>query len=392
MEQTPVLIIGAGPAGLAMAGRLRTKGLPFEVVERDEVVGSAWHRHYERLHLHTVKQMSHLPHLPFPDDYPKYVPRELLCDYFQQYAETFDVKPHFGQEVTEISRSEDGQWQVRTAAGQAWTAKHVVVATGVNRVPHRPVFEGQERFGGRLLHSREYKNARPFRGERVLIIGMGNTGAEIALDLAENGAEAFISVRGPVNIVPRDFLGRPTQKTALLLARLPQRLGDAIGNLVRNLTMGDLRRYGLPLSDLPPARQLREQGKTPVIDIGTAQQIRLGKVKILPGIRSIFENGAIFVNGRRYTFDAIILATGYRARVQDFLAETDGLLDEYEAPNCCIGEGRHQGLYFLGFDNYSPGGILGTIYRDSGLIAEHLASAFGGAASPLLQDEQNAGR
>ena len=220
---------------------------------------------------------------------------------------------------------------------------------------------------------------------------MGNTGAEIALDLAENGAEAFLSVRGPVNIVPRDFLGRPTQQTALLLARLPEALGDAIGSLVRKLTMGDLTRYGLPLSNLSPARQLRELGKTPVVDVGTAEQIRLGKIKVLPGIRSFFENGAVFTNGRRYTFDVIILATGYRARVQDFLPKTDGLLDEYEVPYCCIGEGRYEGLYFLGFDNYSPGGILGTIYRDSKLIADHLAAAGGGATPSLLEDEQNAG-
>lgn len=356
------------------------------------MVGSAWHRHYDRLHLHTVKEMSHLPHLSFPDQYPKYVPRALFCDYLQQYADTFDLHPHFGAEVTDVSRTDDERWRVRVADGREWNAEHMVVATGVNRVAHQPTFEGQERFGGRWLHSRDYKNARPYRGERVLIVGMGNTGAEIALDMAENGAEAFLSVRSPVNIVPRDFLGRPTQKTALLLSRLPQRLGDAIGNIVRNLTMGDLRNHGLPLSSLSPARQLREQGKTPVVDVGTAQQIRLKKVKILPAIRSIFENGAVFVNGRRYTFDAIILATGYRARVQDFLPETDGLLDEYEVPNCCIGEGRYQNLYFLGFDNYSPGGILGAIYRDSQLIAEHLADAFGGAASPQLQDEQNAGR
>ena len=94
----------------------------------------------------------------------------------------------------------------------------------------------------------------------------------------------------------------------------------------------------------------------------------------MPAITSLFENGVVFTNGRRYTFDVIILATGYRPDVRDFLTDTEGLLDDKDIPNCCIGEASYQGLYFLGFDNYFPGGILGGIYRDSALIADHIAA------------------
>lgn len=384
MEQTPVLIIGAGPAGLAIAGRLRHRGIPFEIIERSDKVGSSWHGHYDRLHLHTVKDMSNLPHLPFPDDYPQYVPRHLLCEYFEEYARTFDIRPHFGEEVKEVIPLDDGHWEVRSTSGRAWQARQVVIATGVNRVPHRPHFEREEQFKGKILHSRQYKNAAPYQGRRVLVVGMGNTGAEIALDLAENGADTYLSVRGTVNIVPRDFLGRPTQKTALLLARLPEWFGDWLGKQVRRLSMGDLPRYGLQLSELPPARQLREQGKTPVVDIGTAEMIRREKIKVLPGIRHFFETGVVFTNGQRYTYDAVILATGYRAQVSDFLKETDGLFDEYEVPENCIGEGRYRGLFFLGFDNYTAGGILGVIHRDSSLIADAIVEAVP-ASSPTLE-------
>ena len=383
MEHIPVLIIGAGPAGLAIAGRLQKRGIAFEIIERFGRVGNSWHEHYERLHLHTVKEMSHLPFLPFPDDYPRYVPRDLLCAYFKDYAETFDIKPRFGEEVAEVFRLENGRWQVNTSGGWKCTADHVIFATGVNRIPNRPHFEGEERFKGEFIHSRKYVNARPYRGKRVLVVGMGNTGAEIALDLAENGAEPFVSVRGPVNIVPRDFLGRPTQKTALMLSRLPEWLGDWIGKMVRRISMGDLQRYGLRFTEMSPIRQLRELGKTPVVDVGTADQIRLGKIKILPQITRFFENGAIFTNGRHYTFDAVILATGYRAQIQDFLQDVDGLLDERGIPKC-IGEGPHKGLYFLGFDNYTAGGILGVINSESGLLADRIAAAFqpAGSADP----------
>jgi cation diffusion facilitator CzcD-associated flavoprotein CzcO len=118
---------------------------------------------------------------------------------------------------------------------------------------------GEARFGGRVLHSREYLDAAPFAGQRVLVVGLGNTGAEIALDLCEQGVQVALSVRSPVNIVHRDVLGRPTQRTSLMLARLPARLGDALGALLRDLTVGDLSRFGLRTAARSPLAQLREE-------------------------------------------------------------------------------------------------------------------------------------
>ncbi len=373
MEQTTVLIIGAGPAGMAAAARLRQKGIAFEILEQNEAVASSWRQHYDRLHLHTVKEHSHLPFMEFPNHYPRYVSRRMLVDYFDAYAQKFDIRPHLGEEVVSI-RPGEGAWEVRTRSGKTFSASHVVVATGLNRVPNRPRYEGEERFQGKIRHSRQYKNYRPFCNQKVLVVGFGNTGAEIALDLSENDIPTCLSVRGPVNVVPRDFLGNPTQKTAFTLARLPYWLGDWIGAKVQRLAFGDLRPYGLAPSDVPPARQLRETGKTPVIDIGTVEQIKAGRIKVKPGIERFTETGARFEDGTEEPFDTVILATGYRAKLEDFLPFTDGLFDQYGIPKDVVGKGKYKGLYFLGFDNYKPGGGLGVIHQDSEVVADAIGA------------------
>lgn len=372
-HETPVLIIGAGPAGLAVAGHLRRAGVPFEIIEQSRHVGETWRNHYDRLHLHTVKELSSLPYLEFPEEYPRYVSRQQIVDYFERYAAHFDIKPHFEQEVVSINKGKNQEWIVETEQGKKFIGRQVVIATGVNRTPYRPHFSGEENFQGTIIHSRAYRNPEPFVDQHVLVIGMGNTGAEIALDLCEAGIQCSISVRSPVNIVPRDVFGRPTQLTALTLAKLPDWLGDRIGLLIRRLVVGNLSKYGIRSPKLPPARQLRVEGKTPVIDLGTLPLIKAGKIRILPGIDHFTTDGVVCKDGSQHSFDAVILATGYRARVQDFLENIEPILDSYEAPRGCIGQGNFEGLYFIGFDNYTPGGILGTIRRDSAIIAEAIA-------------------
>ncbi|MEQ8705540.1 MAG: NAD(P)/FAD-dependent oxidoreductase [Phaeodactylibacter sp.] len=376
MKTTPILIVGAGPAGLAMAGRLRHRGLEFEIIEQSHEVGHAWHHHYERVHLHTVKEYSHLPYLPFPEDYPQYVSRQQLVDYLEGYAEHFRIQPHFGHSLERVAR-EGADWVATCSNGLSFKARQVIFATGVNRIPNIPLFADQEDFSGTVLHSRDYRNAAPYQGETVLVVGMGNTGAEIALDLSEASIPTLLSVRGAVNVVPRDFLGRATQKTAFALARLPRPIGDWIGQQVQGLAFGNLRPYGLKPSPVPPARQLRETGKTPVIDVGTVAAIKAGKIKVVPALKAFTPDGAIFEDGSEHHFSTVILATGYYARLEAFLPHSDKLFNADHLPKSCIGEGPHEGLYFLGFDNYQPGGILGVVYRDSERIAEALADYFG---------------
>ncbi len=371
MERITTLIIGAGPAGLATAGRLREANLPFEIVEKSNKVGNAWHNHYDRLHLHTVKQWSHLPHLKFPTDYPTYVPRKKLTEYFDQYAEKFNIKPHFNTEVLSIKKTETGEWQVETN-NKSYICKNTIITTGVNRIPFIPTFPGQENFKGKILHSIDYKNPQPFLNQSVLVIGMGNTGAEVAFDLSLHDIKTYISVRGKVSVVPRDLNGRPVQVTSRLLEKLPFGLGDWLGTTIRNLYFGDLSKYGLHAHKMPPAQLLKQTGKTPVIDIGTIQHIKEGRIKILPKVNHFTETGVEFSNGKHIAFDTILLATGYRAQLEDFLGDTSDLVDKAGYPKSPIGKNKYEGLYFVGFDNYKLGGILGTIYKDSLTVSEHI--------------------
>ncbi len=225
------------------------------------------------------------------------------------------------------------------------------------------------------MHSRDYREAAPFAGERVLVVGMGNTGAEIALDLAEHGVKVALSVRSPINIVHRDVRGRPTQQTSILLARLPTPVGDALARLLCDVTVGDIGRYGLPRSRVSPLRQLREHGRTPVIDVGTLARIKSGEIAVFPAIRRLVEGGAEFVDGRTAKLDAIVLATGYRAGVAALFPAAAVPVDDSGLPKRLAGTGELEGVFFVGFDLRQAGGLLRTIGQQAVSVASQIGAA-----------------
>jgi len=371
MQKVENLIIGAGPAGLAVAARMRQQQIPFKIIEQQNTIAYTWKNHYDRLQLHTVKQLSALPYIPFPVDYPTYVPREKVVSYLENYAKHFNIEPIFSTSLKKIEHH-NGHWFVHTNAAP-FEAKSIVLATGINRIANIPAWKGQHLFKGNIVHSKIYKNPKPYLNAKVLVVGMGNTGAEIALDLAEHRVDTSIAVRSPVNILPRDVFGNPVQLTAKKLAKIPFGLGDWLGAQIRKIVLGDLSKYDVPLSKIHPVVQLRETGKTPVVDIGTAKAIKEGKIKVKGAIEAFYKEGVIFSDGSKQIFNHIILATGYKANLVDLVPNIAPFLDKYHLPKSPIGTGPMQNLYFVGFDNYKLGGILGTINSESERVVNCIA-------------------
>jgi putative flavoprotein involved in K+ transport len=244
IERHEAIVIGAGPAGLAAAATLLEAGIEVLTLERSSI-GSSWRGHYDRLHLHTTRRLSGLPGLPIDRTEGRWVSREGVVRYLERYARQRRVAVRPDVEVRTIARQE-GAWSLVTNAGDL-SARSVVIATGFNRDPMMPDWPGTDSFTGELVHSVGYRNPDPYRNKDVLVVGTGNSGAEIAVDLVEGGARnVTISVRTPPNILHRDIGGVPSQGVGILIRRLPPRAIDRIAAVAQRLTVGDLTRSGMP--------------------------------------------------------------------------------------------------------------------------------------------------
>jgi cation diffusion facilitator CzcD-associated flavoprotein CzcO len=376
MQSEDILVIGAGPAGLATSACLRREGLAHTVLERDGEIAGAWRRHYDRLHLHTTKTYSGLPMMPWPKAAPRYPSREQVVQYLQAYAAEHHVSPRLGIAVRAVQRVRD-HFTVDTSAGVA-RARIVVMATGYNGVPKEPSIPGLDGFQGLTIHAVAYKNGFPYRGKRTLVVGCGNSGAEIALDLAEHGVDVAMVVRGPVHVVPRDMFGRPTQHTSVLLSRLPLRLRDAIAVSTMNWAVGDLSHWGIVRPSVGPNRMIEESGRVPILDIGAIAMVKQGSIRVLPAVQEIFPDRVRFAGGAEHPFEAIIFATGYRPGLDRLVEGFEAIADARGRPNRFGEESAIPGLYFVGFKN-PPTGALREIAREAPRVARSIRAAAGRA-------------
>lgn len=374
MDTASVAVIGAGPAGLAVGACLKKAGIDFVMLEREQKLAPSWRRHYERLHLHTVKNASSLPFLPFPADYPRYVSRLEVIRYLETYAVTFGLEPRFGERVRSVRRDAE-DWIVEAERATV-RAPFLVIASGNNAEPIRPIVPGIEAFKGETLHAADYVNAKSFAGRSVLVIGMGNSGAEIALDLAEGGARPTISIRNGVHIAPRDLFGIPIQWVALLAAgRLPRKFNDTIFPPILDLALGYPAKYGLRRPQEGILEQAANRGRIPMLDVGTMRKVREGAIKVAPGIGQIAANGIHFNDGQKAQFDAIIFATGFRPNYQDFLADEAAMKSRY----------LDSRLFFVGFHNPITG-LLRQISADAVKVTRTIAAARKDMVSPGQRD------
>ena len=370
MIDPDAVIVGAGPAGLACAATLAQHGLKSVILEKAGTVGAVWRRHYERLHLHTDRGHSSLPGLPMPRSYPHYPSRAQVVAYLESYARQFDLHPVFRSKVERVHR-EGLRWRVDTATA-SYTAPVVVVATGWADSPHTPCWPGQDGYTGEVIHSSAYRNPAPYVGKRVLVVGFGNSGGEIALDLAEAKVDVTMAVRGPVKIVPRDLLGLPILSWAILQQWLPPRVADFLNAPLLRLAIGSTRHLGLQMERKGPLTMIAEDGRIPLLDIGTLARIRDGSIKVRRGITHFTGDGVAFAGSASEPFDAVILATGFRPDLRALLPDMAAVFDAHGLPLITGRATSEAGLFFCG-QRVVPTGQL----REIGIEATRIARLAG---------------
>ncbi|MEM1091436.1 MAG: NAD(P)/FAD-dependent oxidoreductase [Pseudomonadota bacterium] len=376
-EQQHTVIVGAGPSGLAVGASLRRLGLPFLLIEASHDVGHRWREHYERLHLHTPASDSSLPFLSFPRGTPRYPSRQQVVAYLETYASHFELEPRFGCSLKNLAPVPQG-WLLETSEGSI-QARQVVMCTGYNRCPQTPASlpastqPSTTDEGPKVMHAVNYRNPDSVPGPANLVVGIGNTGAEIALDLAEAGRQVEISVRGPLNVVPRELYGLPLNTIARFSRLIPNRVADNMNRRTLDRLYGDLPGYGLNPLPYSAHCQIDQHQRVPLIDVGTIDAIRSGAIKVRPGIASVSGNEVHFVDGSQGRFDGTVLATGYRPRLHELMPALADQLNSAGAPQHS-GIEALPGLFFCGF-RVSTRGMLNQISREARVVADLLRAA-----------------
>ncbi|PIN06763.1 Flavin-containing monooxygenase [Handroanthus impetiginosus] len=353
IEEEAVVIVGAGPSGIATAAYLHHLSIPYTILEREDCFASLWQKYsYDRVHLHLAKQFCQLPLIPIPANYSTYLSKDEFIQYLNDYVSSFEISPRYRRSVETASHDETvGKWRISARnlendVVEDYWSRFLVVATGETCDPNIPNVAGSESFMGEVLHSTRYKNGKRFQRKNVLVVGSGNSGTEIALDLANNGAKTSIVVRSPIHILSRTM----TYIGLVLLKYLPLKWVDCMLTMLSKIVYGDLTKYGIERPKEGPFALKVKYGKYPVIDAGTIDKIKSREIQVLPAIRSIKGNNVTFESEKEYTFDVIIFATGFKRSTNQWLKGDDYLLNEDglpkpNFPNHWKGE---KGLYCAG--------------------------------------------
>ena len=365
MKPLDAIIVGAGPAGLATSRELSRRGVAHVVLERGSQAGHTWANLYDSLVLHTGKHLSALPGLPFPRSTPLFPTRHDFVDYLQQYRERFRLPVVTGQDVVRVERA-TAAWRAQTRGGGAFSGRALVMASGIVSNPHRPAVKGRELFRGRITHSVEYRRPDGYSGKRVLIVGVGNSAGEIAVELARCGARVVVSVRSGRRVVPRQIAGLPVQYIAVALAVLPRRAQRTVTAAVSRISETVRGKAVVP----PPADGACPD--VPLIGLHFADAVRDGSVRLVRGEIELTECGARFADGSEEPFDEVLLATGYRAALNPL----NGIIttDEcgFARRRGRVQSAEHPDLFFVGH-NYDLRGALRNISLDANAAARAIS-------------------
>ncbi|KAJ0572856.1 putative indole-3-pyruvate monooxygenase [Helianthus annuus] len=375
------VIVGAGPSGLAVSACLREQDVPFVVIERSDCIASLWQKHtYNRLKLHLPKKFCQLPRLPFPEEYPEYPTKKQFIAYLENYAQKFDIKPHFNECVQSAKYDEACQlWRVVTVSTTESTRSEteyicqmLVVATGENAEGVVPEIDGLQDFSGEVVHAKDYKSGENYTGKKVLVVGCGNSGMELSLDLSNHNAKPSIVVRSSVHILPREIMGKSTFDLAMILMKwLPLWLVDKLLLILTWFILGNTHKYGIKRPSIGPLELKNRHGKTPVLDIGALQKIRSGDITVVPGVKRFKRNSVELVDGETVDIDSVVLATGYRSNVPYWLQESEFFAKNGfpKTPFPSGWKGKN-GLYASGFTRRGLAGVSADAIKISQDIAQ----------------------
>lgn len=364
MNDLDTLVIGAGPAGLSASHALAARGINHLVLERGNQVGHTWAHLYDSLRLHTSKRLSSLPGLSFSRTTPRFPSRADLLAYLAQYAEAFRLPIETNTDVTALARRGDS-WIATCATGREYRARAVVVATGIVANPESASIPSRETFRGVVLHSAEYRRPDGFSGKRVVVVGAGNSAADIAVELAQAGAVVTIAVRSGATVVPLLVAGVPIQYLALVVNTLPSRWQRPV---LTGFGKAAAFTRGAPV--LPPPQRSRCRN-VPVIGFRLTDAIKSGAVRLKSGVAAFTRGGVVFSDRSTQDCDVVILATGYRPALNLLggavrldscgFAERSDLVTSADQPD----------LYFVGH-NYGIRGGLFNMRRDAALVARKI--------------------
>jgi hypothetical protein len=375
-----VCVIGAGASGLAAVKNLVEHGFQVDCYERETGVGGLWNWRQDRspvyatAHVISSKPTSQYPDFPMPDWWPDYPHHSQVLAYLEHYADHFELRRHiwFGTEVIRVAPGPGEQWDVTTrstggGAGRTRRYAAVVVANGHHWSPKLPSYEGMDSFKGEVVHARGFKDPSLLRGRRVLVVGAGNTGCDVAAEAAQRAAVCWHSSRRGYWYAPKYLFGRPTDQVNAMAvaARLPIRARQWMGKRMLRLAVGDLTRFGLPAPD----HRLYETH--PIVNSQLLYYLGHGRVTPVPEIARFHPDGVELVDGATIQPDLVVLATGYLPRF-DFLDPELLGLDESGRPRLALQVfGRHPTLAVAGLLQ-ADAGVLGLFHWQAVMIARWL--------------------
>jgi putative flavoprotein involved in K+ transport len=343
-----VVIVGAGPAGLAAAWAIGRTGLDPLVVDQADSVAASWRGRHDHLRLNTHRMFSHQPGGRIPRRYGPFPARDDYVAYLQNYAAGIRVR--LGTRVHRVDRADAG-WELRLAGGSV-TAAHVVIATGPDAEPVMPSWPGMATFGGVVIHAGQFRNVREMAGLDVLVVGAGNSGVDLLSQLAGSGAgKLWLSARSGMNITPLRLAGLPLHPVSVLGRHLPMRWQDANARAVQRLAFGDLTRLGYPRSVRGAFTRASADGVTVAVDDGFVRALKAGRVTMKPAIDRSSGPEVHFIDGTSCAPDAIICATGYRPGLEQVVGHLVTLDARGMPPftGACASP-QHHGLWFFGLD------------------------------------------